>query len=83
MTKNQISRREAISGAVAAGCFGLGSVIALSYAALRDPGGMADIAIHFHGMRLEFSADQKKFTNQEAANALFHRSSRKGWELPV
>lgn len=44
---------------------------------------LGNIAIRFHGTRLDFSATEKKFTNHEAANALFHRPSRKGWELPA
>jgi predicted dehydrogenase len=43
---------------------------------------MGNIAIHFHGSRLDFNAAEKKFTNLGAANELFHSPSRKGWSLP-
>lgn len=44
---------------------------------------LGNIAIRCRGSRLEFNAAKKRFTNLEAANELFNRPSRKGWNLPT
>lgn len=44
---------------------------------------LGNIAIRCHGKRLEFSPAEKRFTNSDAANALFHHPSRGGWNLPT
>jgi hypothetical protein len=43
---------------------------------------LGNIAIHFHGEKLEFDPATKKFAHQ-AANEMFQRPSRKGWEVPA
>lgn len=44
---------------------------------------LGNIAIAQRGTQLTFDPKARRFTNSTVANQLFHRSSRKGWELPV
>lgn len=44
---------------------------------------LGNIAIAQRGTQLTFDPKARRFTNSPVANQLFHRSSRKGWELPV
>ena len=44
---------------------------------------LGNIAIQFHGTQLSFNPAEKKFTNLQAANEMFQRTSRAGWKLPT
>lgn len=44
---------------------------------------LGNIAIQFHGTKLNFNAASRSFTDHDAANALFTSTARKGWALPV
>ena len=43
---------------------------------------LGNIAIQFHGTRLKFNPETKRFIDHQAANDMFQRPARKGWELP-
>jgi predicted dehydrogenase len=44
---------------------------------------LGNVAIRLKGQKLLFNPKTEKFTNSNAANLLFAREYRKGWELPV
>jgi predicted dehydrogenase len=44
---------------------------------------LGNIAIAQRGTSLIFAPKTRRFTNSSAANDLFHRPSREGWQLPV
>ena len=44
---------------------------------------LGNIAIQFHGTRLEFDPVGKKFTHHQEANAMFQHPHREGWALPA
>jgi predicted dehydrogenase len=44
---------------------------------------LGDIAIRQKGQILHFDSKKEKFTNSDAANAMFHTPSRPGWGLPT
>lgn len=44
---------------------------------------LGDIAIQFHGSKLEFDPAGKRFRHHQQANEMFQRPYRSGWELPA
>ena len=44
---------------------------------------LGNIAIQFHGTRLDFDPARRRFIHHEEANAMFQRPHREGWGLPV